>query len=270
MFIDSHAHLFFKDYEPDLADVLARAKAAGVTDVVNPGTDLETSRQSLALAAAHPMIHPAVGFHPHDAAKADDAALAEIESLSHTPGVVAIGEIGLDYHYNFSPPDVQRAVFAAQILIACDRDLPIIIHSREAEADTFKIVGDIVRDHPGWRNTPGRPTRGVFHCFPGDAAMARTVIGWGFYVSIPGPVTFPGKPDRPNVMAAVAAEIPLEDMLLETDSPYLTPTPFRGKRNEPSHIPLIARKIAELRGVPVETVGEATSAATRNLFRLSQ
>jgi TatD DNase family protein len=100
--------------------------------------------------------------------------------------------------------------------------------------------------------------------------MARTVIGWGFYVSIPGPVTFPGKPDRPNVMAAVAAEIPLEDMLLETDSPYLTPTPFRGKRNEPSHIPLIARKIAELRGVPVETVGEATSAATRNLFRLSQ
>ncbi len=267
MFIDSHAHLFFQEYEADLGDVLRRAREAGVTRVVNPGTDLATSEASIRLAAEHTMIHPAVGFHPHDAAKADDDVLAAIERLSHSAGVVAIGEIGLDYHYDFSPRDVQRRVFAAQIEIAVRRDLPIIIHSREAEEDSLRIVDDAVRAHPHWR-AGERSARGVFHCFPGDVAMARTVIGWGFYVSLPGPVTFASKPTRPNLMASVAAEIPLEDMLLETDSPYLTPVPFRGQRNEPSHIPLIARKVAELRGVPVEAVAEATTAATRTLFRL--
>lgn len=269
MFIDSHAHLFFKEYAGDLGDVLARARAAGVNAVVNPGTDLETSRESMRLAAEHAMVFPAVGFHPHDAAKADAAGLEEVEELSRDAAVVAIGEIGLDYHYNFSPPDVQRRVFAAQIAIAIRRDLPIIIHSREAEADTLRIVGELTREHPGWRNDgKGRATRGVFHCFPGDAAMARTVIDWGFYVSIPGPVTFPERPNRPNLMASVAAVIPLDDMLLETDSPYLTPVPHRGQRNEPSHIPLIAQRIAELRNVPVEEVGAATTAAARRLFGL--
>jgi TatD DNase family protein len=269
MFIDSHAHLFFAEYAPDLAGVLARARAAGVTAVVNPGTDLATSRESMRLAREHPMIFPAVGFHPHDAAKADGALLAEIEELSLDPAVVAIGEIGLDYHYDFSPRGVQRSVFAAQIEIACRRDLPIIIHSREAEEDTLRIVGEFVRDHPGWRNDGrGRASRGVFHCFPGDAAMAETVIGWGFYVSIPGPVTFPERPNRPNLMASVVAAVGLEDMLLETDSPYLTPVPHRGTRNEPSHIPLIAGRIAEIKKVPVGDVGAATSAATRHLFRI--
>jgi TatD DNase family protein len=269
MFIDSHAHLFFKEYAGDIGEVLARARAAGVTAVVNPGTDLDTSRESLRLAAEHAMVFPAVGFHPHDAAKADAASLEAIEELSRTPGVVAIGEIGLDYHYNFSPPDVQQRAFADQIAIAVRRDLPIIIHSREAEADTLRIVGEFVGRHPEWKNDgSGRPARGVFHCFPGDVAMARTVIGWGFYVSMPGPVTFPEKPGKPNVMASVAAAVPLEDMMLETDSPYLTPVPFRGKRNEPSHIPLIAQRIAELRGVPVEEVGMATSNAARRLFSL--
>ena len=269
MFIDSHAHLFSKDYAGDLEGVLARALAAGVDIVVNPGTDLETSKESLELARVHGMIHPAVGFHPHDAAKADAASLAEIEELSRDPAVVAIGEIGLDYHYNFSPPETQRDVFALQISIACRRNLPIIIHSREAEEDTLRIVGDFVRANPGWRSGGGgRPSRGVFHCFPGDAEMARTVIGWGFCISIPGPVTFPEKPSRPNVMAGVVAATALEDMLLETDSPYLTPVPHRGTRNEPSHIPIIARRIAEIKHVPMEEVGAVTSEAARRLFAL--
>ena len=266
MFIDSHAHLFFKDFADDVADVLARAKASGVTDIVNPGTDLATSRESLDLARAHAMIHPAVGFHPHDASKADRDSLAQIEELSLDPSVVAIGEIGLDYHYNFSPPEAQREAFSAQIEIAVRRDLPIIIHSREAEEDTLRIVEGFVRSHPAWRNGAGR---GVFHCFPGDAAMAEKVIGWGFVISIPGPVTFLAKPNRPNLMASVVAATPLEQMLLETDSPYLTPVPHRGTRNEPSRIPLIAAKIAEIKNVTVEEVGAATSAAVRRLFGLA-
>lgn len=269
MFIDSHAHLYFKDFADDLDGVLSRAREAGVTAIVNPGTDLETSRESIRLAGAHPMIHPAVGFHPHDASKADKGSLEKIELLSRDPGVVAIGEIGLDYHYNFSPPDAQKKAFAEQIEIACRRDLPIIIHCREAEADTLGIVGEFVRGNPSWRNSgPGRAARGVFHCFPGDAAMARKVIEWGFYISIPGPVTFPEKPNRPNVMASVVAAVELGEMLLETDSPYLTPVPHRGTRNEPSHIPIIARRVAEIKNVAVETVGEATSAAVRHLFGL--
>ena len=269
MFIDSHAHLYFKEYAGDLPGVLSRARDAGVTAIVNPGTDLETSRESMRLAAAHPMIHPAVGFHPHDAAKAGPESLAQIEELSLDPAVVAIGEIGLDYHYNFSTPEVQQAAFAAQISIACRRNLPIIIHSREAEQDTLRIVEEFVLAHPLWRNIGGaRASRGVFHCFPGDAAMARKVIEWGFYISIPGPVTFPGKPARPNVMAEAVAATPIGEMLLETDSPYLTPVPHRGTRNEPSHIPLIAAKIAEIKQITVEEVATATSAAVRHLFGL--
>ncbi len=267
MFIDSHAHLFSKDFADDVSVVLTRARDARVTEIVNPGTDLETSREALTLARANGMIHPAVGFHPHDASKADRGSLAQIEELSLDPSVVAIGEIGLDYHYNFSPPEVQRDAFAAQIAIAVRRDLPIIIHSREAEEDTLRIVGEFVRSHPTWRTGgDGRGVRGVFHCFPGDPAMAQKVIDWGFYISIPGPVTFPAKPNRPNVMAAVVAATPLEYMLLETDSPYLTPVPHRGKRNEPSHIPIIAAKIAEIKNVPLEEVGAATSAAVRRVF----
>lgn len=269
MFVDSHAHLFKKDYASDLDDVISRARDAGVDWIVNPGTDLETSREAIELAERYDIIYACVGYHPHEAAKCGGRALEEIEAMSHHDKVVAIGEIGLDYHYDFSPRDRQREVFALQIDIARRRNLPIVIHTREAEDDSLKIVEQKLDGENSWRITRdggAEAPRGVFHCFPGDEAMARKVNAWGFYISIPGPVTFDSKPQKPNLMAEVAAKIPLDQMLLETDSPYLTPVPFRGKRNEPSRLPLIARRIAELKGVPVEEVGRVTSESVRKLF----
>ena len=266
MFVDSHAHLFFKDFKDDLEDVLRRAQDAGVQYIVTPGTDLDTSKQSIDLAERYDMIYACVGFHPHDASKATSMELQEIERLSDHPKVVAIGEIGLDYHYNFAPPEKQREVFSEQVKIARRRNLPIVIHSREAESDTLAIVETNIKPGDDWR--PGGAPRGVFHCFPGNSAMAGKVIGWNFYISIPGPVTFPDKPSKPNSMVEVVTKVPLEHILLETDSPYLTPVPNRGKRNEPSNIPLIAKKIAELRQCTREEVGRMTSEGARRLFGL--
>ncbi|MBI1804472.1 MAG: TatD family hydrolase [Ignavibacteriae bacterium] len=268
MFVDSHAHLFFKDFHSDFDDVINRARDAGVRYIINPGTDIETSRESVALAEKYDLIYACVGFHPHDAAKANDHALEEIEVLSRHPKVVGIGEIGLDYHYNFSEPEQQQDIFARQIEIAQRRNLPIVIHSREAEHDTLRIVEEKMKRVPSWRTLPdGRPApKGVFHCFPGDSAMAQMVIDWGFFISIPGPVTFGSKPNKPNSMVEVVSKIPIEHILLETDSPYLAPAPNRGKRNEPSNIPHIARKIAELQGRSVEEVGRVSSSGVKKLF----
>lgn len=264
MFVDSHAHLFFEDFQKDIDDVIRRARDAGVLYIVSPGTDLETSRQSIELAERFDMIYACVGIHPHDASKATDKALEEIETLSHHSKVVAIGEIGLDYHYKFSPPEKQQQVFSRQIDIAQRRDLPIVIHSREAEDDTLDIVEGKIRSNTRWRADVA--PRGVFHCFPGDAAMARKVIGWNFCISIPGSVTFPDRPSKPNSMAEVVRKIPLEHILLETDSPYLTPVPHRGQRNEPSNIPFIAGKIAEMQQRPLEEIGRVTTAGIQRLF----
>ena len=267
MFVDSHAHLFFQDYEKDLDDVLRRAQDAGVHTIITPGTDLETSKKSIALTEKYEMIYACVGVHPHDAIKADARVLEEIEELSHHPKVVAIGEIGLDYHYNFSPPEIQREVFTRHIEIAQRRQLPVVIHSREAEPDTLHLVEEGMQSCPLWRTSSSGESlpKGVFHCFPGDAVMARKVIEWGFFISIPGPVTFRSKPGKPNSMVDVVTEI-AENILLETDSPYLTPTPHRGKRNEPSYIPLIAQKIAELQGRTVDEIGKMSTLGVQKLF----
>ena len=264
MFVDSHAHLFRKDFGGDLPAVIGRAREAGVDIIVSPGTDLETSREAIELAERYHDIYACVGFHPHEAARADNRSLEEIESLSRHPKVVAIGEIGLDYHYDYSPRERQREVFTLQIDLARRRDLPIVIHCREAEEDTMSIVGAAMADGTPWRRPPG-----VFHCFPGDGKMARRVIGWGFYISIPGPVTFSSKPGKPDPMAEVVPGVPLEHILLETDSPYLAPVPFRGKRNEPAHIPVIAQRIAELKGLSLEEIGRVTSSGARTLFGIA-
>src|SRR5260221_483781 len=175
MYIDSHAHLFFAQFGPDLADVLKRAQDAGVERIIVPGTDLETSREAVALAERFRTIFACVGFHPHEARKADRKALDEIEKLSLHERVAAIGEIGLDYHYDFSPRDVQKEIFSFQIDLARRRHLPVVIHTREAEEDTMKIVNEKVGDG-GWMRESGRPN-GVFHCIPGDERIARTVSG---------------------------------------------------------------------------------------------
>ena len=266
MFTDSHAHLFFKDFQDDLDNVIKRAKDAGVDYIVNPGTDLATSRRSIELAEKYEMIYACVGFHPHDASNADDESLKEIELLSNHPKVVAIGEIGLDYHYNYSLPERQREVFSRQIEIAQRRNLPIVIHSREAEDDTLRIVETMMNARSDWRVHDTKPARGVFHCFPGDVAMAKKVIDWGFYISFPGPITFGNKLNKPNSMVDVATKISPEHILLETDSPYLTPAPNRGKRNEPSNIPHIAKKIAQLQDLSVEDIGRTTNVGAHKLF----
>jgi TatD DNase family protein len=267
-FVDSHAHIFYGEYRADLGDVMARAAAAGVVGIVCPGTNLETSRESVEAAERFPSVRAAVGIHPHEASSADDDVLAEVAALGSHPRVVAIGEIGLDYHYDYSPPDVQREVFRRQLDIARGLRLPVVIHSREAEADTLGIVADAVRADPSWRGRPDADpvARGVFHCFPGDAELARKVIELGFYISFPGPLTFPVKPPRTNLMAEVARSVPLDRVLLETDSPYLTPHPHRGTRNEPSYLVLVAQRLSELTGKPIGEIGEMTSRNTANLF----
>lgn len=272
MFVDSHAHLYAEEFASDIEAVLERARAAGVDKIVVPGTDHETSRRAILLAEQHEMIFACVGVHPHEASKVDAAGFREIGRLTSHPKVVGVGEIGLDYHYDFSPPELQRKVFSDQIDLAIHRDMPIVIHCREAEEDVLRIVGEKVVQNPGWRSRHSHdfdrypPPRGVFHCFSGDTSMARKVIDWGFLISFPGPVTFPAKPPKINSMQEVASRISAEHLLLETDSPYLAPVPHRGKRNEPANIPLIAGKIAELQGLSVDDIARTSNLAAFKLF----
>jgi TatD DNase family protein len=269
MFIDSHAHLTSDAFASDREDVIQRALDAGVECIINPGTDLEDSRRAVELAEKHPSVYACVGFHPHEAKKAEEKSLLEIEELSKHPKVVGIGEIGLDFHYEYSPRDRQEAVFGEQLELARRRNLPVVIHTREAMEETVRMVEEaIAKDRGSWRMSPveahrrqGAP-RGVFHCFPGDVVTAWKVIGMGFFVSLPGIVTF----KRSGNASAVAAEISPEHLLLETDSPYLAPVPHRGKRNEPANIPLIASRIADLQHLSVEDIGRATNYNIIHLF----
>ncbi len=268
MIIDTHAHIYLQEFTDDFEEMLKRAEDAGVYRIVCPGTDVASSRESVALADRYPMVYACVGIHPHEAGKVDDGSLTTIESLSFHPKVVAIGEIGLDYHYNFSTPEIQRQIFRDQIDIAIRRDLPIVIHSREAEDDSSLIVTEKTTSTPAWRSNVGGEQRpkGVFHCFPGDANMAKRVIALGYCISIPGPVTFKARPDKPNTMAGTVAATSIQHILLETDSPYLAPVPLRGKRNEPAHITYIVRKVAELKSVSEDEVRNQTTKNAQRLF----
>ena len=268
MFVDSHAHLTAKDFDGDRDAVLARAQDSGVRFIVNPATGLDDSRRAVELADTQESIFACVGIHPHEAARTGEGALREIEELSTHPKVVAIGEIGLDFHYNFSPPDVQRSLFRDQLALACRRHLPVVIHSRASFAETCSLVDEAVALYPAWRPAPagnvGRYPlpKGVFHCFPGNAREAWQVIRSGFYVSLPGLITF----KKPGPALEVATGVSVEHLLLETDSPYLAPVPHRGERNEPAYLPLIAGRLAELQGLSVEDVARATSYAAYRLF----
>jgi TatD DNase family protein len=263
-YIDSHAHLFYEDYKKDLVEVLSRAKDAGVKYCIVPGIDLTSSTEAISLAEQHESIFACIGVHPHEAAKATDMDLRKIEELSSHPKVVAIGEIGLDYHYNFSPKDRQKEVFIEQIEIAVRRNLPIIVHMRESIDDTMTIVQKVVSTYPGWRESGMIPKRGVFHCFPGTAEEAKFIRGLGFYVSYPGIVTF-----KKSDSVETVRQIGIQNILLETDSPYMTPVPFRGERNEPANIVYIGRKIAETLHITEEEVARVTTENSILLFNLS-
>ncbi|MBI5473797.1 MAG: YchF/TatD family DNA exonuclease [Ignavibacteriae bacterium] len=272
MFIDSHAHLTSEQFNIDREETIKRALDAGVHLIVNPATDLEDSLRAIELAEKHDCVYACVGFHPHEARKADEKSLQQIEELSRHPKVVAIGEIGLDFYYDFSPREQQEEVFKAQIAIAQRRNLPIVIHTRESNDATLTIVRDAVTASPEWRSQKATPEsrysapKGVFHCFSGDVRMAWEVINMGFYISMPGIVTF----KKAELATEVASKVSCEHFLLETDSPYLAPTPHRGKRNEPANIPLIAEKIAALQHLSVEDIARATNYSAYRLFGIGE
>jgi len=272
MLIDSHAHISSKEFDNDRDNVISRALEAGIRFIINPGTDLDDSKRAIEMAEKYPCVYACVGFHPHEARKADERSLLEIEELSHHPKVVAIGEIGLDFHYEFSPRDVQEHAFRLQIEIAQRRNLPIVVHTRDSHAETIAIVQRALAAGPQWRNNATTPLsrfpapKGVFHCFAGDLERAWQVVRMGFFVSLPGVVTF----KNPGHSAGVAAGVSPEHLLLETDSPYLAPVPHRGKRNEPANIPLIAAKIAELQHLSVEDISRTTNLSAYKLFGIGE
>ncbi len=251
---DSHCHLDDPRFDADREAVLERALQAGVTRLLAIGTgdgppDLEAG---VRLAERYPFVLASAGVHPHDAAKVLPATFDQLAALARHPKVAAIGEIGLDYHYNFAPPERQREVFAEQLRLAAAAGKPVIIHTREAWDDTMALLERYVR--------PGGPG-GIFHCFSGGAEQARQALGLGFHLSFAGVVTFP----KAEGVREAARLTPLDRLLIETDAPYLAPVPHRGRRNEPAFLLETARRLAALRGEPLELLVQAT---TRNFERL--
>ncbi|MEE9912405.1 MAG: TatD family hydrolase [Deltaproteobacteria bacterium] len=252
MLIDSHAHLEMMEFDSDRREVIERARLAGVDGIVTVGTNLGLSRKALSIAREYENIYATIGIHPHDAARAGDQAFDDLRDLARDPKVVAYGEIGLDYFRDHSPREKQIEMFARQLELARELRLPVIIHDRDAHDQTLRMVKD------------SNIRSGVFHCFSGDWSMARQCIDLGFYVSVPGVVTF----EKSKVLQEVVRQAPLDSLLLETDCPYLTPVPHRGKRNEPSFIIHTAKKVAEIKGMPWEDLAEAAARNTRKLFRI--
>lgn len=256
MYIDSHAHLFYPNFNGDLDEVINRAKANGVDYILVPGTNLATSAEAVQLAGKYDFIYAAVGVHPQDTKEWDDSLIEKIEELTHNQKVVAIGEIGLDYYYDFSPKEIQISAFKKQIDLALKLKLPIIVHNREASFDLMEI----------FREYKGSQLKAQFHCFAGSVNEARELIEMGHFVSFTGNITF----KNADNVRKVLDKISVEDLLLETDSPFLTPVPHRGKRNEPSYVPLIAEKIAELKKIRTEDVARTTSYNAYKLFGIGE
>ncbi len=256
-FIDSHCHIDGPEYDADRDEVITRARDAGVTTMLNVGTGDPNSgafERAVELSEKHQDIYSAIGIHPHDAKLFDEAAERRLIKLAQqSKRVVAWGEIGLDYHYDHSPREVQRDVFRKQIRIACELGLPVVIHSREADEDTVSIL----RSELGGRERPG-----VLHCFGGSLQMAREAIELGFYISFAGNLTFKKAED----LRDIAGQLPLDRLLVETDCPYLTPVPYRGKRNEPARVVETAKYLADLVNKTVEEIGSITSEHFEKLF----
>jgi len=253
--IDTHAHLDFDQFDSDRDAVIKVARSEGVELIVNIGTDFPSSEKSITLAEEYPSIYATVGTHPHDAktwnSKTDPARL---EKLAAHPRVVAIGEIGLDYYRNYSPHGDQKRAFADQIAVARNLHLPIVVHNREAFEDVFKMLLE------GGAHDVG----GVMHCFAGTVDQAWQTIDYGFYISVGGRLTYKNSGDVP-----VAKAMPLEKILMETDCPFLTPVPFRGKRNHPALVKYVLAKLAEIKQVAEDEVDRATTAAAKMLFGLN-
>jgi TatD DNase family protein len=250
---DTHTHIQMRHFDRDRAAVISRARAAGVRRMICPGIDGPSSQSAIDLARQYPgLIHAAAGVHPHDTTGFSDETLAEIRRIAITHPVIAVGEIGLDFFRNLSPEEDQRRAFTAQVELARELNLPIIVHNREAHEAIMATL------------KPYGTVRGVWHCFMGDRRMAQEGLDLGMYLSFAGPVTYPANTD----LADVAAWAPLDRILIETDAPYLTPHPNRRDRNEPAKVAAVAERIATLRGMAIEELAAATSLNAAALFGL--
>lgn len=254
MLLDSHAHLDDKRFDRDRDKLIRELKGNDVSLVINPGADVASSVRAVSLAEKYDNIYAAVGVHPHDAKTMDEDTIEILRNLAKKDKVIAIGEIGLDYYYDNSPRDIQKKWFREQIKLAKKLKLPIIVHDRDAHKDTF----DIIKEEKDENLT------GVLHCYASSADMAKEYIKLGFYISFAGPITF----KNAKTPKEVAKAIPLERILIETDSPYLTPEPHRGKRNDPVYVRYIAGIIAELKGITFEEVANATAKNAKELFNI--
>ncbi|MBW2618205.1 MAG: TatD family hydrolase [Deltaproteobacteria bacterium] len=253
MVSDAHAHLSLKKFKADREEVIQRAREAGLTWIINVAMLGDGAEQALALTAEYDFMPAVVGCHPHDAAGFDAGRLARLDRLAGREGVVGIGEIGLDFFRDLSPRPAQERAFEQQLQLAVNKNLPVVIHDREAHQRTVEIVASCCPEKGG-----------MFHCFSGDLTLARQVLDLGFYVSLPGVITFP----TAKVLREVAAYLPLDKLLVETDCPFLAPQPFRGQRNEPAHVVLVAQKIAQIKGLTYKEVAAQTTANLEKLFGL--
>ena len=248
MFIDSHSHIYYDKFEKDLSDVICRAQDLGVEKIICVGVDLESSEKCINLADQFPSVYATVGFHPHESKIAEKNYINVLESMTSNIKVVAIGEMGLDFYYNHSNKDIQEKVFLEQLELANSVNLPAVIHSRSADIETINII------------KKAKNTNGVIHCFSSDLKQARKILELNYYISFTGLITFVDE------LHDVVKNIPLNKILIETDSPYLSPKPFRGKRNEPSYVIKIAEKISEIKNIKINEVSKVTSKNTLQLF----
>lgn len=254
MFFDTHAHLDDEQFQADQNAVIVRAQEAGVELLVNVGYNEKSAQNTLELTRKYSFIYGAVGMHPHDAKDYGESSYELFRKIAGDPRIVAIGEIGLDYHYDLSPRDTQKQVFRRMIALAKEVRLPVIIHDREAHEDTFAIVQEEGAFQVG----------GIFHCYSGSLPLAKVALDLGFYISFAGPVTFANA----HKLREVAKEAPLERILIETDCPYLAPAPYRGKRNEPAFVSKVAAMIAQLKGLTLEEAARVTLENGKRVFKI--
>jgi TatD DNase family protein len=260
--VDTHCHLDFNSFDSDRPQVIQRAREAGVNRILNPGINLESSRKAIELAESQPEVYTAVGVHPNDALGWQEDTLASLRLLAGNAKVVAIGEIGLDYYRDRAPRDLQRQIFREQLSLAAELGLPVIIHNRDATGDLLEILAD-------WYSSllasdsllAGRP--GVLHSYSEGVEPARDAMAMNFFIGFTGPVTFRKAPE----LQRVAEAIPVERVLVETDAPFLAPHPYRGKRNEPAFVRLVAAKIAELHNISYDSIVSHTTANASRLFQ---
>lgn len=259
---DSHCHLTAEQFDADRANVIQRAVDAGVTRMLTLATDIESSRTVIALAEKFDAVYCAIGIHPESVGRAEIGDWRLLRELAQHPKVVAIGEIGLDYYWDKTTAELQQKFFEKQLELAAELNLPVVIHDRDAHEKIIATLSEFTKNE---QRKTSNETRGVLHAFSSDLEMARQAFDLGYVISFGGPITFKNNKHAPDLIRA----LPLEKILIETDSPYLTPQPFRGKRNEPAHVMLVAERIAEIKNSTIEQIATQTTKNAQRLFQIA-